>query len=117
MNPFAVPSLSLALQSAPGGQNPLLGLVPMVLIFAIFYALLLLPMRKQRKALQKMIDNLQKGDRIITNGGIHGEVAAVDGPTVLLKIADNVKIRLAKSAIAGLQGEGERAKEEKGEKV
>jgi preprotein translocase subunit YajC len=102
----------VALQ-ATSGQNPLLSLVPMVLIFAIFYLVLLWPMRKQRKALQLMIENLQKGDRVVTTGGLYGEVAAVDGPSLLLKIADNVKVRIAKSAIAALEGEGGA----KGEKV
>jgi preprotein translocase subunit YajC len=102
MIPFAAAWLPVALQ-ASGSQNPLLSLVPMVLIFGIFYLVLLWPMRKQRKALQQMIENLQKGDRIVTTGGLYGEVAAVDGPTVLLKIADNVKVRIAKSAVAGLE--------------
>jgi len=111
MTPFATVWLPVALQ-ASGGQSPLYSLAPMVLIFAIFYLVLLWPMRKQRKALQQMIENLQKGDRIVTTGGLYGEVAAVDGPTVLLKIADNVKVRIAKSAIAGLETD-DRAKGDK----
>lgn len=111
MTPFATVWLPVALQ-ASSGQSPLYSLAPMVLIFAIFYLVLLWPMRKQRKALQLMIENLQKGDRIVTTGGLYGEVAAVDGPTVLLKIADNVKVRIAKSAIAGLETD-DRAKGDK----
>jgi len=83
------------------------GLIPMVFIFAIFYFLLVWPVRKRQKALQRVVENLQRGDKVVTNGGIYGEVAAVEGATILLKIADNLKIKVAKSAIAGLEGEAE----------
>jgi preprotein translocase subunit YajC len=82
--------------------------VPLLLIFAIFYVLIMLPMRKRQKALAQLIENLKKGDRVITNGGLYGEVAAVTGPTVVLKIADNVKVRVAKSSITGLEPEAEK---------
>ncbi len=84
----------------------------MLLIFAIFYVVLMLPMQRQRKALRQMIENLKKGDRVLTSGGIYGEVISVDGATVILRIADNVRVRVAKSAISGLEG----AESEKGEK-
>lgn len=115
MNPILNPSTVLAFQGAPGGGGllgPLGGFVPMILIFVIFYFVLMRPMQKQRKELQQMIAELKKGDRVITNGGIYGEVTAVDGATVMLRIADNVRVKVAKSAISGLEGEGE--KSEKG---
>ena len=77
--------------------------VPILVVFAIFYFLLILPMRKRQKALQQMDEAIKKGDRVITNGGLYGEVASVDGAVVFLKIADNVRVRIAKSAIAGLE--------------
>lgn len=92
-------------------QNPLLQLgqyVPLLAIFALFYFIIMLPMRKRQKALQQMLENLKKGDRVITNGGLYGEVAAVVGPAVVLKIADNVKVRVAKSAITGLEPDAEK---------
>ncbi len=89
-------------------QNSLLQLVPLLVIFVLFYVLLILPMRKRQKALQQMVDNLQKGDRVITNGGLYGEVAAVIGTAVLLKVADNVKVKVAKSAISGLEPDAEK---------
>jgi preprotein translocase subunit YajC len=65
-------------------------------------------MRKRQKALQTLVGNLKKGDRVVTNGGLYGTVAAVEEKTVLLKVADNVKVKVAKSAISGLEGqEGE----------
>ena len=79
-------------------------LIPIVLIFGIFYFLLIAPMRKRQKAVQKMIEEIKKGDRIVTSGGLHGEVTAVLDNAVLVKVADNVRVKISKSAISGLQG-------------
>ena len=99
----------LAFQGATS-QNPWLMFVPYLFIAVIFYFLLIAPMRKRQKALSQMVEGLKKGDRIVTSGGIYGEIAGVDGDTVILKVADNVRIKLAKSAIAGLEKEGETSK-------
>lgn len=88
--------------------NPIVQFAPLLVIFALFYVLLILPMRKRQKAVQQMVENLKKGDRVITNGGLYGEVAAVIGTAVLLKIADNVKVKVAKSAISGLEPDTEK---------
>jgi preprotein translocase subunit YajC len=114
MNPFLEPTAILALQSSSSPFGALGGFIPMILIFVIFYVVLMLPMQRQRKALAQMIENLKKGDKVITSGGLYGEVTAVDGPTVMLRIADNVRVRVAKSAISGLEGTGEKA--DKGDK-
>jgi len=87
--------------SAAGG-NPLTMLVPFVLIFAVFYFIVILPAKKQQKKKDAMIAGLKKGDRVVTNGGIYGSVAAVEDQSLLLKVAENVKIRVAKNAIAGM---------------
>ena len=102
----------LAFQGAvnPSSQSPWLMFVPYLFIAVIFYFLLVAPMRKRQKALSQMVDGLKKGDRIVTSGGIYGEIAGVDTETVVLKIADNVRIKIAKSAIAGLEKEGETSK-------
>jgi preprotein translocase subunit YajC len=91
--------------SSPGG---LIQFVPILLIFGIFYFLLIAPMRKRQKALQAMIDAVGKGDKIVTNGGLYGEIVGVHETWVVLKIADNVKVRIAKSAISGLEGQAEK---------
>jgi preprotein translocase subunit YajC len=104
MNPIPLSSI-LALQAGGGLAGALTGLAPMLLIFVIFYVVLMLPMQRQRKALQQLIENLKKGDKVVTTGGLYGEVTAVEGPTVMLRIADNVRVRVAKSAISGLEGE------------
>jgi preprotein translocase subunit YajC len=116
MNPILGPSMALALQASSGGMlGALGGLVPMLLIFVIFYVVLMLPMQRQRKALAQTIAALKKGDRVITSGGLYGEVTAVEGATVMLRIADNVRVRVAKSAISGLEGESDKSdKSEKG---
>ena len=99
-------SLTAFQAGGAAAQSTWLSFVPMVAIFAIFYFLLVVPMRKRQKSLQTLVENLKKGDRVVTNGGLYGEIAAIDASVVVLKVADNVKIRVARSAIAGLEGDG-----------
>ena len=94
----------LAQQGSPGGSGAWMSLLLMVGIFVIFYFVLIWLMRKRQKALQKLIENLKWGDRVLTNGGLYGEVVAVEGPIIHLKIADNVKVKVARSSIAKLEG-------------
>lgn len=95
-------------QSSGAGAGALIGqLFPLVLIFGIFWFLVIRPMRKQQKQRQEIVDNLKRGDRVVTNGGLYGEVAALEPSVVHLKVSDNTKIKVARSAIAGLQGESE----------
>ena len=91
-------------EGAPGGLAQLGQFIPLILIFGIFWFLLIAPMRKRQKALQLMIENLKKGDRVITTGGLHGEVVAVKDDVLTVKLAENLKVRVSKSAISGLQG-------------
>ena len=91
---------------APAGPASWLSFVPMLLILVVFYFLLVAPMRKRQKELQQMVDKLQKGDKVVTNGGIHGEVAGIEGGVVLVKIADQVKVKVDKSAIARVEDRG-----------
>ncbi|HXU34040.1 MAG TPA: preprotein translocase subunit YajC [Thermoanaerobaculia bacterium] len=98
------PCLWLALQAQPT-RNPSWGLVPYLAMFVIFYLVLILPMRKRQKALQQTIETLKRGDRVVTSSGIFGEVYAIEGSSVTLKVADNVRIRFAKTAIAGLEAD------------
>jgi preprotein translocase subunit YajC len=96
------------MEGAAGG-SPLTMLVPFVLIFAVFYFIVILPAKKQQKQKEAMIAALKKGDRVITTGGIYGSVAAVEDTSLLLKISENTKIRVSKSAIAGPAGGDELA--------
>jgi preprotein translocase subunit YajC len=89
----------------PGGLGAALGspLVMMVVVMGIFYVMLILPQQRQRKKLQEMLGALKAGDKVITNGGIYGTINGLDGETVILKIADQVKIRVARSAITQVE--------------
>ena len=75
----------------------------MGIMFAIFYFLLIAPMRKKQRKHAEMLQNLKNGDRVITNGGIHGTVVGVSEGMVQVRIADQVKIDLSKSAVAAFQ--------------
>jgi preprotein translocase subunit YajC len=79
-------------------------LLPFVLIFGVFYFIVIMPAKKQQKKKEAMIAALKKGDRVVTSGGIHGSVAAVEDQTLMLKVSENTKIRISKSAVAGLVG-------------
>jgi preprotein translocase subunit YajC len=95
--------LGSILAFAEGSPAPgFLQFVPILLVFAIFYFLLIAPMRKRQKALQNLVENLKRGDRIVTNGGLYGTIAGVEEKAVIVKVADNVKVKIAKSAVAGL---------------
>src|SRR5271167_1162841 len=83
------------------GPASLLG-NPLV-VMAIFYVMLILPQQRQRKKMQAMIAALKSGDKVVTNSGIYGTINGIDGDTVILKIADQVKIRIARSAIAQVE--------------
>ena len=98
----------LQTQTAPAGGG-LLAFAPMIFIFVIFYFLLIAPMRKKQKKTQEMLAGLKKGDEVVTGGGIFGRVAALDDERgfVVLQIADNVKVKVLRSAIAGLAGQAE----------
>ena len=80
---------------------------PIIIIGVIFYLLIFMPMRKRQKKLEAMISALKNGDKVITGSGIYGVIAGVKDKTFILKIADQVKIEVAKSAVAGLQGPDE----------
>jgi preprotein translocase subunit YajC len=104
-------SMFVVAQAPPSSGEFLVSLAPILVIFAIFYFLLLRPARKRQQDLQRVVENLKKGDKVLTSGGIYGEVTAVDGAAVFLKIADNVKVRVAKSAISGLEASAEKGSE------
>ena len=85
----------------PGGGG-LMMFVPFILILVVFYFLLIRPQQRKQKTHQLMIENLDKGDRIVTAGGLYGTVVAVKEDRFVLKIAENVKIELIKNQVAHL---------------
>ncbi|MFB0518440.1 MAG: preprotein translocase subunit YajC, partial [Acidobacteriota bacterium] len=82
-----------------------MGLLPLIIIFVIFYFLMISPMRRRQKRLQMLIGNLKTGDKIITTGGIYGTVVGVSEDRIQLRITERVNVDLAKNAVAGLQPE------------
>jgi preprotein translocase subunit YajC len=102
---------TLALLLQAGGNSTsafLLNILPIAAIFAVFYFLVIAPANKQKKKTQQMLNSLKKGDRVVTSGGIYGTVQGVEPEVVYLKIAENVKVKVARSAITGVQtGESE----------
>lgn len=92
--------------TAPADQGtPWLSFVPFALILAIFYFVILLPMRRRQKKVQQFQGSLKVGDRVITTGGIYGSITKVNEQTVQLQVADKVRIEVAKAAIGGIQGQ------------
>src|ERR671931_414256 len=90
--------------AAPGGVAGGLGgfIVPMTLIFVMMYFLLIRPQKKRQMEQQRLVSALKTGDRVVTNAGIHGLISNVKESTVIVKVADNVKIEMEKSAITNV---------------
>jgi preprotein translocase subunit YajC len=95
----------LALQST--SQPSTLSLfLPLIVIMVIFYFLMILPAQRRQKKVAQMLKDLKNGDKVITNGGIHGTIVGLEDGSVQLRIAEQVKIKVSRSAISGLQPEG-----------
>jgi preprotein translocase subunit YajC len=92
--------------AAPGG-NMLTSFLPLILIFVIFYFLLIRPQQKRSKDHKQMLEALKRGDKVVTSGGIYGVVESVEPNTVVLKIAENVKVKFGKAYIAAVRARGE----------
>ncbi len=102
------------LQTAPapgGAAGGLIQFLPMIFIFVIFYFLLIAPMRKKQKKTQEMLSRLKKGDEVITSGGVFGRIQALDEERgfVILQISDNTRIKVLRTAIAGMAAEPDAA--------
>lgn len=87
---------------APGPAGGIGFFVPFIFIFVIMYFVMFRPQKKRQQEQQRLISSLKTGDRVVTNGGIHGLIANVKETTVMLKVADNVKLEVEKSAIANV---------------
>ena len=79
--------------------------LPLILIMVIFYFLMIMPAQRRQKKVTEMLRNLKTGDKVITNGGIYGTIVGLEDDSVQLRIAEQVKIKLSRAAIAGLQAE------------
>jgi preprotein translocase subunit YajC len=95
----------LALSAPPGQTSPVVQLIPFALVLAIFYFVILLPMKKRQKKVQEFLNALKVGDRVITSGGVYGAITKMNEQTVQLQVAQNVRLEVARSAIVGYQGQ------------
>lgn len=82
------------------GGNPLTMFIPIIMVFVVFYLLLIRPQQKKQKEHQNLLSELSKGDKVVTNGGLYGTISDSKDHVVILKIAENVKVEVVKSAIA-----------------
>jgi preprotein translocase subunit YajC len=98
------PSIVVAM-AAPGQPQALGQFVALALIVAIFYFVILLPMKRRQKKIQEFQNALKVGDKVITTGGIYGQIQKVNDKSVQLQVAEKVRIEVAKAAIGGKQGE------------
>src|ERR1700704_4220898 len=87
------------------GASPLLQIVPFALILGIFYFIILLPAKRKQQKVQEFLDNLKVNDRVITTGGIYGQITRLDDQKVQIQVADKVRIDVSKAAIGGYQGQ------------
>ena len=90
---------------APGQPGGIALFLPLILIMVIFYFLMILPAQRKQKKMNEMLQALKTGDKVITNGGIYGTIVGLEPDAVQLRVAEQVKIKIARSAIAGVQPE------------
>lgn len=94
-------SLAALIPSGTSG-NPVLAFLPLILMFVVFYFLLIRPQQKRQQELNKMVQELKKGDRVVTSGGVIGTIAGIQNDYVILKVGDSeTKIEVLKSAVTG----------------
>ncbi len=95
--------LAMAPQGGEGGGGSLIStLIMFGAIFAIFYFMIIRPQQKRAKEREKLLSNIEKGDKIITSGGVHATIVGIEEKTVLIEIAPNVKIKIERSAIGSV---------------
>ena len=107
MTPTVLFAVGLLAMAAPADQaaSPWIQLIPFALVLAIFYFVILLPMKRRQKKVQEFLDTIKVGDRVVTTGGIFGSVTKITDQTVQLQIAPNVRVDISRSAIVGFQGQ------------
>lgn len=103
-------------QAAPGGApgdapqpNLLMQMFPLIIIFILFYFVLIRPQQKRQKEHEKLVSSLKTGDKVVTNAGLHGIIANVKDKTVVIKVADNVKLEFDRSAVVTVEKSPENA--------
>ncbi len=95
-----------AQDAAAGGGDPIMGFLPLILIFVVFYFLLIRPQSKRQKEHKKMLEALDKGDEVVTNGGLFGTISDLGDNFVQLDVADGVSVKVQRQAIAATLPKG-----------
>jgi preprotein translocase subunit YajC len=95
----------LALASSGQPVSPLVQLVPFALVLAIFYFVILLPMKNKQKKVEAFLSSLKEGDKVVTSGGMFGSIAKIKDDAIQLQIAPNVRVDIARAAVVGYQGQ------------
>jgi preprotein translocase subunit YajC len=108
--PLNSSDLNLLAQASSGSGSTLVGFLPLIAIGFIFYFLLILPAQRRQKKTREMLGALKTGDKVITSSGLFGTIVGMEENTVYVRVADQVKVRMLKSAIVGLQSSGEAEK-------
>src|ERR1700693_6101865 len=88
------------------GAGGLMAFAPLLIIMVIFYVLLILPAQRRQKKTQQMLTALKNGDKVVTSGGLFGTIVGIEGDAIQLRIADQVKVKVLRSAVTGLQLDG-----------
>jgi preprotein translocase subunit YajC len=101
--------LSIAMQAAPSPVSGLMNIMPLILIFGIFYVLLIRPQQKRAKQHQELLKTVTRGDNIVTNGGILGKVVKASDDELTVEISEGVRIKILRAAIADVRGRPEPA--------
>jgi len=94
-----------AMAATTDGGSPWLQLVPFALVLGIFYFIILLPMRRKQQKVQQFLDALKVNDKVITTGGVYGQITRLGEQSVQLQVADKVRIEVSRAAIGGYQGQ------------
>lgn len=103
--------LAYAMGSQPaggqGGMGQIMGFLPLILLFVVFYFLLIRPQQKKAKQQKMFLENLKKGDDVVTSGGLYGKISGITDDTVTLEIAEKIRVKVLKSAIVMNVAKGE----------
>ncbi len=90
-----------------GGSSQIMAFLPLILLFVVFYFLLIRPQQKKAKQQKSFLENLKKGDEVVTSGGMYGKITGITDNTVTLEVSEKIRIKVLKSSIAMNAGKGE----------
>ena len=90
-----------------GGSNQLMAFLPLILLFVVFYFLLIRPQQKKAKQQKQFLENLKKGDEVVTSGGLYGKITGITDTTITLEIAEKIRVKVLRSSIVMNVAKGE----------